>query len=305
QNERERLFLWGQGLSAESGSLDDRLDTSTELRSRVLSLLFSLGHAVYQASLRGNRPLPERLVEQCSNLRRQLDATQTLLQDFPQITTDLDALSDSDASEYDHEDFIDDLTTYIDCLLDLAPALERPALDFNREDPPPISVEFFSTSDPQALVFCRKIRDRFPNLPQFLVERLADANAVRANEILCAHAAHAESTGINDREPVSSGSRLQVSDTTHSHFQEHVFNDLKPYVCTVEGCTQPATRYARSQAWVQHETIHKIQGATTGTCHFCTKVCSWASPDYFNHVSAHLREISLSVLPPRGDDEED
>lgn len=229
QNEGERLFLWGQGLSAESGSLDERLDTSTELRSRVLSLLFSLGHAVYQASLRANSPLPERLVEKCSHLRRQLDATQTLLQDFSQITTDLDALSDSDTSEYAQEDFLDDLMTYIDCLLDLAPALERPALDFNREDPPPISVEFFSTSDPQALVFCRKIRDRFPHLPKFLVERLADANAVRANEILRAHAA----PPIDDFEPVSSGSRLQVSDTTYSHFQsDSVFDKaitiLKP-----------------------------------------------------------------------------
>ncbi|KAK7421579.1 Serine/threonine-protein phosphatase PP1-gamma catalytic subunit [Neonectria punicea] len=231
QNEQERFFLWGQGLAVDTGRLDELLDTSTEHRLRVLSLLFTLGNVVHRAILRQELSSSGKLAEECSNLQSQLDATSTLLEGFHQRTTDVDALSDSEISEYDNEDLLDDLTTHIDCLMDLAPALEKPAMDSPEAMASSAKAEEFSAVNSQALIFCRKIRDRFKQLPKFLVERLGNANSSRASK-LAALSARLEYQAKQDTrddfsESLFSGSRPQVTDTTISSHPSHsVFNKV-------------------------------------------------------------------------------
>ncbi|KAK7421578.1 serine/threonine-protein kinase HAL4/sat4 [Neonectria punicea] len=50
---------------------------------------------------------------------------------------------------------------------------------------------------------------------------------------------------------------------------------------------------------------HHSPTVGTDRCPFCSEVHPWGTSDYFKHVSAHLREISLSVLPPHAHDDED
>ncbi|KPM36582.1 Serine/threonine-protein kinase hal4 [Neonectria ditissima] len=383
QNEQERFFLWGQGLAVDSGKLDELLDTSTELRLRVLSLLFTLGNVVHRAMLRQQGSSPGKLGKECSMLQNQLDATSTLLEGFHQRTNDSDAFSDSETSEYDNEDLLDDLTTYVDCLMDLAPALEKPAMDNPDTMALSANPEVFCAANPQALIFCRKVRDRFKQLPKFLVERLGNANAGRSDKISALSARLEQQKEIPDdfSESLFSSSHPQVTDTTsssqpsHSLFdkvgairkssapgdaesddgseetfasfsttistvdygrprvppipndtgsflcpfcctwisgvterkawKEHVFRDLAPYLCTFEDCTEPATLHARSQTWAQHEMSHSPSKAGADRCVFCSETQAWGTSDYFKHVSAHLREVALSVLPPRADDDDD
>ncbi|KAK7429451.1 serine/threonine-protein kinase HAL4/sat4 [Neonectria magnoliae] len=359
QNEQERFFLWGHGLAVETGRLDELLDTSTELRLRVLSLLFTLGNVIHRVILRQDGSSSGKLAEECSNLHSQLDATSTLFEGFHQRTTDVDALSDSEISELDNEDLLDDLTTYIDCLMDLAPALEKPAMDSPETTASSAKVEEFSAANPQALIFCRKIRDMFKQLPKFLVERLGNANSSRAS-ILSALAARLEYKAKQDKrddssESLFSSSCPQVTDTTGSGHPSHsVFDkvsairksggasdeadsddgseetfatfsttfstvdygrprvpplpdDTRPFLCPFCGtwASGITERKAWNQAWAQHERTHPSPEVGTDKCPFCSEVHPWGTSDYFRHVSAHLREISLSVLPPRAHDDED
>jgi hypothetical protein len=59
---------------------------------------------------------------------------QGLLEDVQGILSNANVTPDSDISENDFEEILDDLKAYNDCLMDLTPALERPALDTYTDD---------------------------------------------------------------------------------------------------------------------------------------------------------------------------
>src|SRR5204863_7195033 len=89
--------------------------------------------------------------------------------------------SGSDASEYEVTEILEEISIYVDCLLDLSPSLDNPALDIQVADQPLTQAkESFTVSSTEGLIYCRKIRDRFEVLPKYLVERLAEANVLRA-----------------------------------------------------------------------------------------------------------------------------
>jgi hypothetical protein len=183
QNELERFFLWGHGLSVVDGQLDETLVNSKELYFRVLSLLLRLGTVILDSLSRDPSSQSKVLSEQCDDLRTLLDTTEAKLQESEPELIRPDTLSVSDTSEYGLEDILEDITTYMDCLLDLAPSLDNPALDMPAENLDRYSTkekEIFVASSEEAAIYCRKIRDRFISLPKYIVERLAEANVIRA-----------------------------------------------------------------------------------------------------------------------------
>jgi hypothetical protein len=134
-----------------------------------------------------------------------------------------DAFSDSDVSESDFAEGIDDLASYTDCLKDLAPALENPATDANFKEQVVSKIETFRASSAMAASYCRKIRDRFPNLDIILVERLGEANQTRSQRIQ--ESLFASSEAQTKDSTVFSESCPEFSETTKStYFSESVFD---------------------------------------------------------------------------------
>lgn len=82
-----------------------------------------------------------------------------------------------------------------------------------------------------------------------------------------------------------------------------MFNDLKPYMCTVEDCEMSGTLYKHSGTWAFHESIHLPAASKSAECVFCSATYQRLNEAYYKHVSGHLREISLSVLPQTIDDD--
>lgn len=185
RNEFERLFLWGQGLAVPDGDLDEKLAFSKELHFQVLSLLWRLGTVTLQCLSRTAAPPSSSLAAQCEDLQSLLNTTEGLLHetdppngaDRPQTPTG------SDISDHDMVDLIEEVSIYVDCLLDLTSSLDNPARDLSLEDlhePSTSPKETFQVSSEEALIYSRRIRDRFKGLPKYLVERLAEANTMRA-----------------------------------------------------------------------------------------------------------------------------
>ncbi|KAK1753552.1 Metallo-dependent phosphatase-like protein [Echria macrotheca] len=399
RDEFERFVLWGQGLSMDDGRLDQILMHSKELHCRVLSLFLRLGTTVLQC-LSHHEIVSPALTEQFEDLRSLLSATEIMLQDpevpgtAPRPCTP--TFSGSDISDYGTSDLLDEISVYIDCLLDLSTCLENPALDVQPDDAEGLITspkEVFSVSSSEELIYCRRIRDRFEHLPLFLVERLAQANTVRATTIRQRRSLSLKpvlplepsddhvteslfsSTGqqitkstnptiLSSSEgfthpsstwskPSAYGARAaefddDVSEATFASFsttasnvgmgrprvpampdvrdgkldcpicfltvtnvktrnewKKHVFNDLKPYVCTIEVCNSPALLFNHSTAWAKHEQSHGGLGSKSPACCFCSATYQERGPAYFKHLSAHLREVALSILPQQIEDDDD
>lgn len=242
RREAERLFLWGHGVSARDGHLDGILSQSQDLRLSVITVLSGLATCVTSGSARlfsqgSKADVPAATCDVANELRRLTDQAATLLK--PSSTTEeelgeeyedeeaWDSESGTTSSVFEFEDFLDDMKTYIDCLTDLSEALQGPTLDtdpaFDTE--PEYPPEDFKVSSLQALVFCRKIRDRFPNLDKWLVERLGEGNAHRASLLLrekeaSEHADDGDPTCIDAERPEyfeDRGERLFEEDTESDH----------------------------------------------------------------------------------------
>lgn len=76
------------------------------------------------------------------------------------------------------EETLDDLRGYIDCLLDLAPAIGNPAEDFTLEDQPGNPSEVNVVPADQRLFFA-EIVSQWPSIDKGLAGRLAEANRKR------------------------------------------------------------------------------------------------------------------------------
>ena len=197
QNEVERFFLWGQGLDAIEGGLDEVLSRSKELRVRVLALLLRLGTAVLQGLSHGKGDSESsNAMEQYKHMRSMLEGTESMVQELEsdESTRPYTPMG-SDLSEYGATEILEEISAYIDCLLDLSPSLENPAFDIQHEGSdgrPERSDERFDVSSEEALIYCRRIRDRFEALPKYLVERLAEINRLRAESLRRLRELHSE-----------------------------------------------------------------------------------------------------------------
>ncbi|KAL8717536.1 MAG: hypothetical protein Q9225_005229 [Loekoesia sp. 1 TL-2023] len=86
---------------------------------------------------------------------------------------------------------------------------------------------------------------------------------------------------------------------------KHLFDDWKPYICVVDGCSSPTSVYSTRGEWHAHLQIsHASMGFGTGQLHggdcpMCdTQFESTTNEDiWVRHVSRHLQEIALSAIP--------
>ena len=149
-----------------------------------MTLLLRLGTVVLQGLYGDSLSSTKVLTEQCEDLRTLLDATESILQDQePDEEARPNTPSESASSKYETTEVVEEISIYVDCLLDLSPSLDNPALDIQVDgsgERPMQTKESFTVSSDEALIYCRKIRDRFEVLPKYLVERLVEANVLRA-----------------------------------------------------------------------------------------------------------------------------
>ena len=89
--------------------------------------------------------------------------------------------------------------------------------------------------------------------------------------------------------------------------RKHVFADLQPYCCTTEGCSGGGITYPTTRTWVAHENQHNEDAWLNKMCLFCGPDCTSFNDrrTYFKHVSSHLQEIALAILPRTTEDSED
>ena len=83
-------------------------------------------------------------------------------------------------------------------------------------------------------------------------------------------------------------------------------DDLRPYICTFQNCSQPGETYASRAAFLDHEiSVHRDEssGSEIGEpllprpCVFCEAVLSMADPkDCSQHVAHHMEEIAFTVV---------
>ena len=146
-----------------------------------------------------------------------------------------DDQSEFEASAFDEdfEEVVDDLATYIDCLMDLTPALENPASDYHNQPRQTRPIESFDVSTALAANYCRKIRDRFTNLDIKLVERLGEANALRKQR-------------LQQRPEASQGLEKAYIDIDVDPESEPIFSDAGRETTTTTGSTFPTTQPSES-----------------------------------------------------------
>jgi len=237
--EIERLVLWKSRFTRPNRDLDTILLKSLELRHCVILSLHGLGSVLQRgiAHTPGAESDVPELKSRMKDLRGLLEQAAVIL--------DI-SVSDEDASEGVGDEsisatgvgrLVDDMSWYIDCLDDLSPALESPVEDVELADPVHQQLESFTVSSPEALTFCRHIRDRFKKLPKRLVERLGEANAVRAKLLKTVRDAHDDmERRENDLKPLPapseslfSASMPKPTETTSSSFKPDSIFDTNPH----------------------------------------------------------------------------
>jgi hypothetical protein len=88
--------------------------------------------------------------------------------------------------------------------------------------------------------------------------------------------------------------------------RRHIFNDLQPYVCTQVICEAASQTFKSWSSWVQHESSHLVLEASYRLFPFCPETKGpILTKTYFKHLSRHLPEIALAVLPQTHDSDLD
>lgn len=250
QNELERLFLWGDGFSILDGYLDEILSQSPALHSSVLLMLLNLGNAVCKDLFQlmdHNENFTINLDQEIKIAFNQLDkAHMTLQEGHATSHSGSPDLTDDECFQPELDDVLENITTITDCLMDLSLALERPMIELDEtqlEASGP--AETFNVAPP-ALVYCRKIRDRFPILPLYLVERLGTANLQRANML---------------REIKK---RTQTADEDSQFVDESLFSESIPQVTeiTTSSFAKDST-FSRSEMQRQSDAAHETSSEAT------------------------------------------
>ncbi|KAK3321328.1 hypothetical protein B0T19DRAFT_263775 [Cercophora scortea] len=187
--ELQRFYLWGDGFSASEGELDEILAKDSKLRHTVLSLMLKLSGVLSSqfCQLLNIKPVAGTDVYTAMQDVKQIQEEVAMAlqpEDDLDFVDDASSLIDSEASYASENGVLDEITTYIDCLMDLCQVLENVAMDApgDEDNTKPQILETFNVSS-QAQAYCRKIRDQYPHLPKLLVERLGEHNASRASRV--------------------------------------------------------------------------------------------------------------------------
>ncbi|KAK4160615.1 hypothetical protein QBC43DRAFT_359334 [Cladorrhinum sp. PSN259] len=132
-SELQRFYLWGDGVSASQGHLDKVLDQSAELRHGTLFIMDQLSRTLSDDLYRLVNTKPHRdnaLTAAMTEIHQmQKIADNFLSADEVDMDPELDCSSLPENLEMvslDAEEVLEDIITYIDCLMDLCDALENP-----------------------------------------------------------------------------------------------------------------------------------------------------------------------------------
>ncbi|KAJ4226360.1 hypothetical protein NW759_004947 [Fusarium solani] len=155
RSESERFFLWGDGVSAANGQLDKALPPSSELYQTVLSALYELGKVIDVDLAQVIAPARPADPADTRDLRLLLEEARAIL-GAPNATEDFESLSDDENIPYSLGDVLDDMATYIDCLMDLSSPLENILLY-------PESIRSESTSIEPAIVDFNDMKPTHPS----------------------------------------------------------------------------------------------------------------------------------------------
>ncbi len=85
-------------------------------------------------------------------------------------------------------------------------------------------------------------------------------------------------------------------------WNQHIFKDIKPYVCTFPDCRTPDRLYDSRHEWSFHETTEHHRKDLS--CPLCKDTLK-SSKLYEWHVARHLEELSLFALPRTEMDDEE
>ncbi|KAF8243209.1 hypothetical protein K440DRAFT_77236 [Wilcoxina mikolae CBS 423.85] len=98
-------------------------------------------------------------------------------------------------------------------------------------------------------------------------------------------------------------SRKQRPMYTLRQWKAHVFSDLAPYMCTVEGCPNGEQSFTSPEPWIRHQNSHRMPSGdipTLDKCPFCAIEFGPGRTDQqrYKHIRKHMESIRLFALPP-------
>lgn len=229
RKEFERLFLWGTGHAVQDGRLDRVLSNSRELKQAILARLYEIGSLMHYTLI--PRLIPETEIQTFSRnheeLARHLSTTLHLTGETHEDVIFDDTDKPDNYALDDIPDIFEELRTINDCLAGLSVIIDDLPVESNSDIRAVGSIETFKVASPDALPYCHKIRDRFPELSKRIVERLGEANAIRA-EYLSMRSAQQEKDNVEvPEESLMSSSRPTA---TSSSKKSSVFDDKLPNI---------------------------------------------------------------------------
>lgn len=254
RGEFRKFYLWNEGFCTGSGDLDQILSSSKNLKATVLNLMVLWSRAISKGMFLGAFFHPIKVIVDLitvPNTLSQYDGQydwSTVLPKFAELKVltykadqvakaamldmnsqcsaapsnldaEYDSDSDSDESSTSDEnlgDIIDDLSAYMESLVDLSPSLENPAIDsVIIEDFGLTLVDVLAGVSEPARPFVLIIKDRFPSLDIGLVRKLGEANWNRHKRLRdkLATAPEMDMNSLTDDDASSAGDT--VVDQTH------------------------------------------------------------------------------------------
>ncbi|KAH8890590.1 hypothetical protein GQ53DRAFT_613633, partial [Thozetella sp. PMI_491] len=82
---------------------------------------------------------------------------------------------------------------------------------------------------------------------------------------------------------------MMISVTGRASWKEHVFDDLRPYICLTDNCNAPEQEFSRRHHWIQHIKQH----------HWSLYICPSGCGQSFSSIelcAAHLRQEHLEEM---------
>ncbi|PWY78490.1 hypothetical protein BO94DRAFT_558822 [Aspergillus sclerotioniger CBS 115572] len=173
------LRLWRENFP--SGCLDTILEQSGPLKTNVVENMERIGTILmpYFATCDGMTTSAESESNSTQDLIQELGAQlekaaiMLSAEDRSSSSSDDDASDDSFSTSESEQNRYGRLHCYVNCLMDVAPVIER-HLSYlqHRVEPPSTHIENVFSLSQSAQPFAMRIRDRFTNAPTFLVESI-------------------------------------------------------------------------------------------------------------------------------------
>lgn len=89
--------------------------------------------------------------------------------------------------------------------------------------------------------------------------------------------------------------------------RKHLYDDLRPYTCFLEGCTFSQTPFPMRQQWSDHlELDHQLGPAWNSLeCPFCLDLIKPGKTAVLSHFARHMEDVALVALPREVDPEDE